>query len=76
MNDAIRKLTDEQLKFIEQELGFDKAALLDMSDDELYNKVYDVMCDIECAETPTDDTPITEHCKMAADIVTILGEAL
>ena len=42
----------------------------------LYEKVYDVMCDIECVETPSSDEPLTYHCQMAADLVTILGNTL
>ncbi|MCD8374070.1 MAG: hypothetical protein LUC20_03065 [Oscillospiraceae bacterium] len=47
-----------------------------MDDDELYDSVYDIMCDIEIAELGGDDEPESERCEMASDIVTILGNAL
>ena len=76
MKSALKELTPEQIKFICTECGIEEDALFEMNDDDIYDKVYDVMCDIECAETPTDDTPITDRCKTASDIVTVLGEAL
>lgn len=76
MKNALKELTPEQIKFICEECGIEEDALFEMNDDDIYDKVYDVMCDIECAETPVDDTPITDRCQMASDIVTVLGEAL
>ena len=42
----------------------------------MYDHVYDVMCDIELAEIPDDDSEESERCAMASDIVTELGNAL
>lgn len=42
----------------------------------VYDAVYDTMCDIECAETPSGNAPLTWHCAMAADLVTILGNTI
>ena len=47
-----------------------------MTEDELYDNVYDVMCDIELEETPDDGGEESERCKMAVSIVTLLGNVL
>lgn len=39
-------------------------------------RINDTMCDIECAETPSSNEPLTWHCAMAADLVTILGNTI
>ena len=76
MVEVLSNLTNEQIVFICKECSITKAELFDMDDDTLYEKVYDVMCDIECVETPSSDEPLTYHCQMAADLVTILGNTL
>lgn len=76
MSEVIRKLTKKQIKFICEECGITEDQLFAMDEDALYDEVYDVMCDIECAETPASNEPLSEHCAMAADLVTILGNTL
>lgn len=76
MVDAVKVLNDEQIKFICKECNISKDELMQMDEDSLYDIVYDAMCDIEMAEAPSDDTPESDHCIMASDIVTILGNAL
>ena len=76
MKEALKNLTEEQIKFICKECSITKEELFDMDDDTLYDKVYDVMCDIECAETPSSSEPLSEHCAMASELVTILGNTL
>lgn len=76
MKEVLKDLTKKQIKFICKECNITKEELFAMDDDTLYDKVYDVMCDIEIAETPSSDDPLTEHCKMASDLVTVLGNTL
>lgn len=76
MVEAVKVLDDEQIKFICNECNITKDELMQMDEDKLYDVVYDAMCDIEIAEAPSDDTPESDHCIMASDIVTILGNAL
>lgn len=76
MKEVLQSLTEEQIEFICKECNIAKDKLFDMDDDALYDKVYDVMCDIEIAETPSSDEPLTERCQMASDLVTILGNTL
>ena len=76
MREVLKDLTGEQIKFICKECGITEEELYAMDDDTLYDQVYDVMCDIECAETPSSNEPLSEHCQMAADLVSILGNTL
>jgi len=76
MVEAVKVLDDEQIKFICNECNITKDELMQMNEDKLYDVVYDAMCDIEMAEAPSDDTPESDHCIMASDIVTMLGNAL
>lgn len=76
MKTALSILSKEQIEFICKECSVTQAELFDMDDDMLYDKVYDVMCDIECAETPSSNEPLSEHCQMASDLVTIMGNFL
>lgn len=76
MREVLKDLTGEQIEFICKECGITEEELHTMDDDMLYDRVYDVMCDIECAETPSSNEPLSAHCKMAVDLVTILGNTL
>lgn len=76
MINALRQLEAEYIEFICSECNLTTDELFALDNDKLYDQVYDLMCDIECAETPTDNTPITLRCSMASDIVTILGNTL
>ncbi len=77
MKDAIKKLSAEQLKFISEECSIKQDELSFMSDDELYDKVYMELCEIEVDAIPDDeDEEESDRCKMASDIVTLLGNAL
>ena len=77
MKQALDQLTAEQIDFICAECKISKEELLSFDEDELYDRVYDVMCDIEMAEIPdSDEEEECEHCKMASSIVTELGNAL
>lgn len=77
MKQALEKLSAEQIQFICNECIITEEELLAMSEDELYDRVYDVMCDIELEELPDSDSEKeSERCEMASDIVTELGNAL
>ena len=80
MKNVIKDLTDAQFDFIKNELGFDKSEVLDMSEDEIYEKVYDAFCVIEEIETVASldnpDEGMSERGEMASVIVTALGNTL
>lgn len=76
MKEALDKLTAEQIDFICAECQISKEELFVLGEDALYDRVYDVMCDIEQTEIPADNSEESERCEMASDIVTELGNAL
>lgn len=76
MKEVLKDLEEEQIEFICKECHITEDELFAMDDDTLYDKVYDVMCDIECAETPSSNEPLSEHCAMASELVTVLGNTL
>ena len=76
MTEVLKELTKKQIKFICEECGITEEQLFAMDEDALYDEVYDVMCDIECAETPDSNEPLSKHCAMAAELVTILGNTI
>lgn len=77
MKDALKNLSKEQIDFICNECTITKEKLFAMDEDNLYDNVYEKMCDIEidevCENGGGDET---ERCSIASDIVTILGNAL
>ena len=73
---GVERLDDEQIAFIEDELGVTGEDMSGYTDDELNEKVYEPMCDIEIEEAPADDGEESERCAMASEIVTILGNSL
>lgn len=76
MVEVLNELNKEQIEFICKECGITEEQLFAMDEDALYDSVYDVMCDIECAETPDGNEPLSEHCAMASELVTILGNTI
>lgn len=76
MTEVLKELEREYIEFICSECGITEDELFSMDDDALYDKVYDPMCDIECAETPSDDGPLTKRGEMAEYLVTELGNTL
>lgn len=76
MTEVLKELEREYIEFICSECGITEDEMFNMDDDALYDKVYDLMCDIECAETPSDDGPLTKRGKMAEYLVTELGNTL
>lgn len=76
IKDAIKKLTAEQLEFIFDECSVSPDELPDMSDEELYDKVFEKMCDIETDSIPDDDEEEeSDRCKIASDIVTVFSNS-
>jgi CRISPR/Cas system-associated endonuclease/helicase Cas3 len=77
MKEAIKKLTEEQVEFILEECSIEPDELSSMSDEDLYDKVFEKMCDIEIDTIPDDeDEEESDRCKMASDIVTLLGNSI
>ena len=76
MVEVIQKLDSAAIGFICEECAITPEELYAMDENTVYDVVYDTMCDIECAETPFLNEPLTWHCAMAADLVTILGNTI
>jgi len=77
MKQALHNLTENQLKFICDECVVDMTELMEMSEEQVYDIVYETMCNIEVAEVCANiDGDDSERCAMASDIVTILGNAM
>ena len=77
MKEALKELNNKQIGFICNECAVSEKELFDMDDDILYDKVYEVMCNIEMDEVCSNNgKEETERCETASDIVTILGNTL
>ena len=76
MKEAAKDLSEVQIEFILTECQMTREEFDALTEDELYDNVYDVMCDIELEETPDDGGEESERCKMAVSIVTLLGNVL
>ncbi len=79
MIDTVKELTEQHLKFIEEEFGIDSDSLTTFDKDRLYEKIYDPCCAIEEVETVAtldDDSELSERGKNASEIVTILGKTI
>lgn len=73
---VVAVLSDVQFDFIEDELGFNKAAIQSMDDDSI-SDMYDNICDIEVEETiSAGDNELSERGKIAAGIVTLIGNEI
>jgi hypothetical protein len=73
---AERFLSEEQLEFIQEEFGHDPDAMSALDDSE-FEKLYDMLGDIEVEETlAAGDNEISERGKMAESIVTAIGNEL
>lgn len=74
---GVSALKRRHFDFILKELGISKDDLMSFDDDELNEKVYEPMCEIEISEIPiNDDDPETERCRLSSEIVTLLGNSL
>ena len=79
MSEAVKKLTDEQVEFIESELGISADRRAELDENALYDDVYAPCCDIEEVEvvkTIDNGSELSDRGRIAADIVTALGNAI
>ena len=73
---GVEELRDEHFSFIEKEFGITAEEIFRFDDDELDEKVYEPLCEIEIEEIPrTDEEEESERCRLASEIVTILGNS-
>lgn len=75
---VLKVLSQTQLDFIKEELGYDKEAIRSMDDDAI-DQMYDQVCDIEVDETIAADDRGGEYSDrelMAEGIVTAIGNEL
>ncbi|MCR5353815.1 MAG: hypothetical protein K6D98_05870 [Clostridiales bacterium] len=70
------KLKQKHFDFLTEEFGFSKENIEEFTDEEMNDKIYEPLCDIETSETPTDDSPLPERCKLVSEIVTTLGNSI
>lgn len=79
MTKAVLNLSEEQLDFVCSEFNIDKEQLLSMTDDEIYDNIYDPCCiieEVEIVATLDDDSELSQRGALASSIVTVLGEAI
>lgn len=77
MKEVLESLSRKQKKFICEECSITESELLGMDEDDLYDIVYEKMCDIEIEEVcKSNSSKESERCEIASDIVTILGNTL
>ena len=72
MREAFNQLDPNAIKFLCKEFALTEMEFLTMTEDDL-DDLYDKLCDIEHAETPSDDSPLTDRGEMVESIVTIVG---
>ena len=72
MREAFNQLNKEMVVFLYKEFSLSENDFQAMTEDEL-DDLYDKLCDIESAETLSDNSPLTERGKMVESIVTIVG---
>ncbi len=73
---GVEQMGKEHFDFIETELGISPDEILDFTDEEMNERIYEPMCDIEIVEIPKDDSEESNRCVIASDIVTILGNSM
>lgn len=67
--------TDEQIAFCSELLGVSVDEFKSASEEDL-DKLYDILCEIECDMDYSDDAEPTEKEQMASDLVTLMGNAI
>ena len=72
MREAFRQLSREAIEFLCKEFKLSQNSFFTMTEND-FDDLYDKLCDIEHAETPSDDSPLTERGKMVESIITIVG---
>lgn len=79
MKQVISNLSEEQNRFIQTEFNISEEELKNMTDDEIYERIYDPCCVVEEVETVAtidDDSELSDRGRIASDIVTLLGETI
>ena len=72
--ETIKTLDEEHLNFVCEVWGKDKEYVLSRTNDDDYDELYDILCDIEVEETLKNMfTDLTKRGKLAEDLVTIIG---
>ena len=74
--DTIKTLDEEHLNFICEVWNKDKDFVLSRTNDDDYDELYDILCDIEVEETEKaddNDTDLSKRGKLAENLVTIIG---
>ncbi len=66
---GVKELKKKHFAFIRQELGISKGELLLFDDDEVNEKVYEPMCEIEIEEIPLDDCKEKSSSRMWERII-------
>lgn len=72
---ALMLLSNDTLKFVQQETGFSKEAIAKMTDDEFAN-LYDIIADIEINADIEEYSNPSERLDKASNFITIVGNAL
>ena len=72
MREAFDELDQDAIEFLYKEFSLAEKEFLAMTEDDL-DDLYDQLCEIEHAETPSDNSPLTVRGKMVESIVTIVG---
>jgi hypothetical protein len=72
MREAFDELDQDAIEFLYKEFSLAEKEFLAMTEDDL-DDLYDQLCEIEHAETPSDNSPLTVKGKMVESIVTIVG---
>lgn len=72
MREAFDQLDPSATKFLLQEFALSQERFMALSEDDL-DELYDRLCEIEHAETPSNNSPLTARGSMVEYIVTIVG---
>lgn len=72
MREAFDQLNQDAKEFLYKEFSLSEKEFLAMTEDDL-DDLYDKLCDIEHAETLSNNSPLTERGEMVESIVTIVG---
>lgn len=74
LQETISKMTETQIEFICSESNITAEELRTASEEKL-DEIYDLLCDIECEETP-DEGELSHRGKLAVDLVSLMGNAI
>ena len=73
MNEKLKALGENEIKLICKEMAISKQDLYELDEDGLI-EVYDVILDIEMEEEMKSPNKLTEKGKLAANILSAIGE--